>query len=115
MRFPASRLLRVAIIVLLGWVGAAAGAGAQERPLFSGLPPVQPDPTLSLKTSAEDWHKDAIVYHLWVAAFRDSDNSGFGDLAGITQSLDTLKALGVNCLWLSPFFASSSSPRNLHG
>lgn len=79
------------------------------------MQPVKPDPALSLKAGETDWHKDAVVYHLWVASFRDSNNDNVGDLPGVTASLDTLKDLGVTCLWLSPFFKSSSTPRNLHG
>jgi alpha-amylase len=88
---------------------------AETRPaLFAGLEPVAPDPAQSLPAAA-GWHEDAVVYHLWVAAFRDSDGNGIGDLRGIIQSLDTLRDLGVNTLWLSPFFENASSPRNLHG
>ena len=70
---------------------------------------------LCLKTPIHDWYKDAVVYHLWVPAFRDSDKDGVGDLKGVIQGLDTLKDLGITCIWLSPFFKSSSGPRNLHG
>lgn len=100
-------------VMVFGW--ASAPVGAYQPTLFDGLPSIHPDPALSLKTPTSDWYKDAVVYHLWVAAFRDSDKSGFGDLNGVTQGLDTLKELGVTCLWLSPFFKSSSTPRNLHG
>jgi alpha-amylase len=100
-------------VLFLGWTNVPGWGG--EPSLFEGLPPIRPDPTLSLKTQAQDWYKDAVVYHLWVAAFRDSNGDGIGDLKGVTQGLDTLKDLGVNCLWLSPFFESSSNARNLHG
>lgn len=109
------RLMRVAAAALL--VLLVNGAAAAETPtrLFAGLDPAKPDRAQSLATDHSDWHKDAIVYHLWVAAFRDSDGDGIGDLRGIIQSLDTLQELGVNTLWLSPFFKSASTIRNLHG
>jgi alpha-glucosidase len=89
---------------------------AQSPPwLFAGLGQPAPDLAQSLATTADDWYKDAVVYHLWVSAFRDSDEDGIGDLCGVIQSLDALQQLGVNTLWLSPFFQSASSLRNLHG
>src|SRR6478736_6933021 len=103
----ANRLCAALVVFALGW--ASALARADEPSFFAGLPPIRPDRTLSLKTEAQDWYKDAVVYHLWVAAFRDSDNDGVGDLKGVIQGLDALKNLGVTCLWLSPFFKSSST------
>src|SRR5438552_436305 len=97
------------LVLFLGWTSTPVCAGHSS--LFEGLPPIHPDRALSLKTETQDWYKDAVVYHLWVAAYRDSDNDGIGDLKGVIQSLDTLKDLGVNCLWLSPFFKSSSNAR----
>src|SRR4051812_39082072 len=102
------RLRPAALLFLfLAWSSAPLLAG--QGKFFEGLSPVQPDVALSLKADVKDWYKDAVVYHLWVASFRDSDNDGVGDLKGIIASLDTLKELGVNCLWLSPFFKSSSN------
>jgi alpha-amylase len=108
-------LARCAAVLVLSFAWAHLAPADDAAMLFDGLRPARPDPALSLRTSADDWYKDAVVYHLWVAAFRDSNGDNIGDLAGVTRSLDTLKDLGVTCLWLSPFFKSSSSPRNLHG
>src|SRR5438477_131744 len=106
------RLRCAAVLTLiLGWASAPLRADS----LFEGLPAIHPDGALGLKADTKDWYQDAVVYHLWVASFRDSDKDGVGDLKGIIQSLDTLRDLGVNCLWLSPFFKSSSNSRNLHG
>ena len=52
------------------------------------------------------WYKDAIIYQLHVKAFFDSDNSGIGDFAGLTEKLDYLESLGVNTVWLLPFYPS---------
>jgi maltose alpha-D-glucosyltransferase/alpha-amylase len=52
------------------------------------------------------WYKDAIIYELHVRAFYDSNGDGIGDFAGLTQKLDYLRDLGVNTLWLLPFYPS---------
>jgi maltose alpha-D-glucosyltransferase / alpha-amylase len=52
------------------------------------------------------WYKDAIFYELHVKAFQDGNNDGIGDFRGLTQRLDYLQDLGVDCLWLLPFFPS---------
>ncbi|HJW30861.1 MAG TPA: alpha-amylase family glycosyl hydrolase, partial [Saprospiraceae bacterium] len=52
------------------------------------------------------WYKDAIIYELHVKAFFDSDNDGIGDFRGLSQKLDYLQDLGVNTLWLLPFYPS---------
>ena len=52
------------------------------------------------------WWKEALVYQIYPATFYDSNNDGYGDLAGITTKLDYLERLGVNCLWICPFFKS---------
>jgi len=52
------------------------------------------------------WYKDAIFYELRVGAFSDSDGDGVGDFRGLTQRLDYLRDLGVNTLWLLPFYPS---------
>jgi maltose alpha-D-glucosyltransferase/alpha-amylase len=52
------------------------------------------------------WHKDAIFYELHVRAFKDGNDDGIGDFVGLTSQLDYIKELGVDCLWLLPFFKS---------
>ena len=52
------------------------------------------------------WWRDAVVYQVYPRSFQDSDGDGVGDLAGVTARLDALAWLGVDALWLSPFFAS---------
>jgi maltose alpha-D-glucosyltransferase / alpha-amylase len=52
------------------------------------------------------WYKDAVVYQLHVRTFCDSDGNGSGDFRGLTNKLDYLKELGVNALWLLPFYPS---------
>ena len=52
------------------------------------------------------WYKDAVIYEVHVRAFYDSEDDGMGDFRGLTSKLDYLQDLGVNTLWLLPFFPS---------
>jgi maltose alpha-D-glucosyltransferase/alpha-amylase len=52
------------------------------------------------------WYKDAIIYELHVKAFHDSDGDGIGDFRGLTEKLDYIQHLGVNTVWLLPFYPS---------
>ncbi len=52
------------------------------------------------------WYKDAVIYELHVKAFFDSSSDGIGDFAGLIQKLDYLQDLGINCIWLLPFYPS---------
>jgi maltose alpha-D-glucosyltransferase/alpha-amylase len=56
--------------------------------------------------AAPDWFKTAVFYEVLVRSFQDSNGDGVGDLRGLTARLDYLQWLGVDCLWLPPFFAS---------
>lgn len=53
-----------------------------------------------------EWYRSAVFYEVLVRAFFDSDNNGSGDLKGLTEKLDYLQWLGVDCLWLPPFYDS---------
>jgi len=57
-------------------------------------------------TTSSDWYKDAIIYELPIKAFYDSNADGFGDFNGLTEKLDYLQDLGINCIWLLPFYES---------
>ncbi len=52
------------------------------------------------------WFKDAIIYELSVRAFFDSNGDGTGDFQGLVQKLDYLEDLGINTIWLLPFYPS---------
>jgi maltose alpha-D-glucosyltransferase/alpha-amylase len=52
------------------------------------------------------WYKDAIIYQVHVRTFHDSNGDGIGDFRGLAEKLDYLQELGVNALWLMPFFPS---------
>jgi maltose alpha-D-glucosyltransferase/alpha-amylase len=53
-----------------------------------------------------EWFKGAVFYEVLVRAFSDSNGDGTGDLRGLASKLDYLQWLGVDCLWLPPFYAS---------
>ena len=57
-------------------------------------------------TSTTQWYKDAIIYQAHVRAFSDSTGDGVGDFVGLTQKLDYLESLGINTLWLLPYYPS---------
>ncbi len=59
-----------------------------------------------LKNNDPLWFKDAIIYELSVRAFFDSNGDGIGDFQGIIQRLDYLEDLGINTIWLLPFYPS---------
>src|SRR3954467_13496696 len=52
------------------------------------------------------WYKDAIIYQLHVKSFFDSNNDGIGDFTGLISRLDYIVELGVNTIWLLPFYPS---------
>ena len=53
------------------------------------------------------WWHSAVIYQIYPRSFADADGDGNGDLDGITSRLDHLSALGVDALWLNPFYVSS--------
>ncbi len=58
------------------------------------------------KESNPLWYKDAIIYQVHVRSFYDSNGDGIGDFRGLIQKLDYIQSLGVNTLWLLPFYPS---------
>ncbi len=57
-------------------------------------------------TGAADWWRGAVIYQVYPRSFADANGDGVGDLAGITDHLDHIASLGVDAVWLSPFFTS---------
>ena len=52
------------------------------------------------------WYKDAVFYELHVKAFYDSNADGFGDFRGLMEKLDYVQELGIDCIWILPFYPS---------
>jgi maltose alpha-D-glucosyltransferase/alpha-amylase len=53
-----------------------------------------------------EWYKDAVIYQIHVRTFLDGNGDGVGDFQGLAQKLDYVQELGVNAVWLMPFFPS---------
>ncbi len=53
-----------------------------------------------------DWWRGAVIYQIYPRSYQDSNGDGIGDLAGIIQRLPHVASLGVDAIWLSPFFTS---------
>lgn len=53
-----------------------------------------------------DWWKGAVIYQVYPRSFQDTTGDGYGDLAGVTKRLPYIASLGVDAIWLSPFFTS---------
>lgn len=63
-------------------------------------------PTIIDDSNPDNWWKQAVIYQIYPRSFADENGDGLGDLAGITKHMDYLEKLGVDALWLSPFYPS---------
>ncbi|MEU0077119.1 glycoside hydrolase family 13 protein [Micromonospora tulbaghiae] len=63
-------------------------------------------PRTAPPTADDDWWRSAVVYQVYVRSFADANSDGVGDLQGIRQRLPYLRDLGVDALWLTPFYTS---------
>lgn len=52
------------------------------------------------------WWKEAVVYQIWPASYKDSNGDGIGDIQGIISKLNYIASLGVTTVWLSPMYES---------
>src|SRR5205085_6029349 len=71
-------------------------------PILSATPPQSPP----AQSSNDPWWKHAVVYEIYPRSFQDSNGDGIGDLNGITSRLDYLHDLGIDAIWVTPFFPS---------
>ena len=105
--FSSSGILRsvgrlcVCAAVLAGWGPALAAPPATEAP------PATPAPRAATAAQAADpWWRHAVIYEIYPRSFQDSNGDGIGDLNGIAQRLDYLETLGVDAIWITPFYPS---------
>lgn len=65
-----------------------------------------PETATVITATGDEWWRSAVIYQIYPRSFADSDGNGIGDLPGITERLPALAELGVDAIWLSPFFRS---------
>src|SRR6187402_3522697 len=58
------------------------------------------------EVAAKDWWRGAVIYQVYPRSFQDTNADGLGDIKGITQRLPFIASLGVDAIWLAPFFTS---------
>ncbi len=68
--------------------------------------PRRPAPATGPRPASSGWWRDAVIYQVYVRSFADSNGDGVGDLPGVCERLPHLAALGVDAVWLTPFYAS---------
>ena len=68
--------------------------------------PTEGRPDSGILTDDALWYQDAVIYQLHVKAFCDSNDDGIGDFRGLTGKLEYIRELGVNTIWLLPFYPS---------
>ncbi|WP_298580893.1 alpha-glucosidase [uncultured Luteimonas sp.] len=61
---------------------------------------------MATEVSATEWWRGAVIYQVYPRSFKDTDGDGVGDLPGIVERLDYIASLGVDAIWISPFFRS---------
>jgi len=64
------------------------------------------DRVVAPRLAGSEWWRGAVGYEVYVRSFQDTDGNGVGDLAGVTKRLPYLASLGIDVVWLTPFFAS---------
>lgn len=82
----------IRVVLLLLTLGNAFSSFAQSAPAAG--------------QSADPWWKHAVIYEIYPRSFQDSNGDGIGDLNGITSRLDYLQDLGIDAIWVTPFFPS---------
>ena len=79
--------------------------------VYKFLSRIPPDPAMNKDLAQHSdekatWYREAIIYQVYPRSFLDSNGDGIGDLPGITSKLDYIAGLGVDIVWLSPYFKS---------
>lgn len=96
----AKRRLAFLLAILLSlssWTSFSAAQGAATAPAQARQ---------QTQTAPAPWWKHAIIYEVYPRSFQDSDGDGVGDLKGITSRLDYLQEVGIDAIWITPFFPS---------
>ncbi|MDO5055885.1 MAG: alpha-glucosidase family protein [Lautropia sp.] len=85
---------------------AATVATASSRRRTASVPPAAPVRRARRKAPNSEWWRGGVIYQIYPRSYQDSNGDGIGDLPGITRRLDYVARLGVDAIWLSPFFKS---------
>ncbi|MGD0932857.1 MAG: alpha-glucosidase [Candidatus Korobacteraceae bacterium] len=116
-----SKRIFVLFLLIGSWAGRPAGAQSEGPATRLSAPAAQAKPQAKAsatkakssaapsKAAAADahhWWQNAVFYEIYTRSFADSNNDGIGDLNGITSKLDYLHEMGVDAIWLTPFFPS---------
>src|SRR5665213_1382293 len=72
----------------------------------SAISASRPVPEGRASDADPEWYRDAVIYQLHVKSFFDDNNDGVGDFPGLLRQLDYIVELGVNVVWLLPFYPS---------
>lgn len=97
---------RIALLTLLLSISALAGATA--APAEARTPDRHPTDAPA-EAGRQPWWAHAVIYEIYIRSFQDSNGDGVGDLNGITERLGYLHKLGVNAIWITPFFPSPNA------
>jgi alpha-glucosidase len=94
-----------ALAAALLYVGSCAAGAATSA---SAAPPPAPASAAAARAPprSDPWWRHAVIYEIYPRSFQDSNGDGIGDLNGITQRLGYLQALGVDAIWIAPFYPS---------
>ncbi|WP_225205705.1 alpha-glucosidase [Novosphingobium huizhouense] len=101
-------VLLAPLLAVLSGAGAAP-AQAASAPATPPAPASSPAPAATSPGTTAKWWHNAVIYEIYPRSFQDSDGDGIGDLKGITQRLDYLAQLGVDAIWVTPFFPSPNA------
>ncbi len=76
------------------------------RATWRPIPSAEQALQIMTKDKTTDWWRGAVIYQIYPRSFQDSNGDGIGDLPGITRRLGHVASLGVDAIWISPFFVS---------
>ncbi|HEY9788934.1 MAG TPA: alpha-amylase family glycosyl hydrolase, partial [Candidatus Obscuribacterales bacterium] len=102
-----SRLtVSLAALMLFGGMLVPAAAVGPSSPGTSIKSAALPPQSAAQDARNAEWWKHAVFYEIYPRSFADANNSGTGNLAGITSKLDYLKDLGIDAIWITPCYPS---------
>jgi alpha-glucosidase len=91
---------------LLAALACPSALASGTQALAAGVSTPPPCATPGTAAGAAPWWRHAVIYEIYLRSFQDSNGDGIGDLNGVAQRLDYLESLGVDALWITPFYPS---------